>query len=62
MNLMENVAKLLGVKLEQEFMIKKTSGIYKLTDDGLKYKTVGDWYHSSDLEKLITGKYEIKRG
>ena len=60
-NKMAEVAKLLGVKLGDEFNIKSSSFIYKLTERGLqsKYKIEGKWYPSGMLEDLLEGNYTI---
>lgn len=62
-NYMADVAKMLGVELEEEFMIPDKDVILKITaKDGLIYKVNGkkEWrYNPSDLQDLLMGKYEI---
>ena len=62
-NKMAEVAKLLGVELGDEFNIKDSSFVFKLTEKGMqsKYKTEGKWYDSGMLESLLSGKYQIIR-
>ena len=57
-NKMEEVAKLLGVELEEEFKIKGLPAKYKLSKNGLKYY-IGQWNDSPWLQKLLTGEREI---
>lgn len=54
-NKMKEVAKLLGVELEEEFKIKHLSTKYKLSKDGLKYWSGSPkkWNGSGLLEELI---------
>ena len=60
-NKMKEVAKLLGVELEEEFRIKYLSIKYKLSKDGLKYwsDTQQDWVLSCEIGELLTGLDEI---
>ena len=60
-NKMNEVAALLGIKLEEEFKIKEYTYKYKLTKSGLKYLSgiSSDWEDSSILETLLAGKWEI---
>lgn len=66
-NVMEEVAKLLGLELEEEFKLKEkdTNYIihtkYKLTQNGLMGWSVPEqkWWYSTMLQHLLTGQYEI---
>lgn len=59
MNYMENVAKMLGVELEEEFKISCVNGTYKFTTDGLKFKVREEWIVASFMSDLLTGKHTI---
>lgn len=60
-NKMSEVAKLLGVELEEEFKIDGYRCKYKLTNDGLKYwlDDLQKWCSSRLLEELLAGKLKI---
>ena len=60
-NYMQDVAKLLGIELEEEFMVTEDDSIYKLTKDGLEYKSDdGNWYYANDVFlNLLDGTIEI---
>lgn len=60
-NYMADVAKLLGIELEEEFMVTEDDSIYKLTKDGLKYKAEdGNWYYeTAAFLNLLEGLVEI---
>lgn len=62
-NHMADVAKMLGVELEEEFTIPDKAVILKITaKDGLMYKLEDNenWgYGASDLQDLLMGKLEI---
>ena len=61
-NKMEEVAELLGIKLEEEFIIEGFSNRYKFSKDGLMYlsDTLGEWNPSSSkFNILLTGKAKI---
>ena len=60
-NKMEEVAKLLGIKLDEEFKIDGYRCKYKLTDDGLMYWSYLDskWLISMFFKELLTGKLKI---
>lgn len=61
-NVMKDVAKALGVELEEEFNIKGTAVKYKLTDQGLCYYDyyAKNWLHSThSFERLLLGYDEI---
>ena len=62
-NYMADVAKMLGVELEEEFRIKETltKSIYKITSSGLLGKYDGkDWKHENyALASLLIGVYHI---
>lgn len=58
---MKEVAKLLGVELEEEFKIEGYRCKYKLTYDGLMYWSYLDskWLISMFFKELLTGDIEI---
>ena len=60
-NKMSEVAKLLGVKLDEEFALKNSNFRYKLTTYGLRKRhiTLEAWTNSSMLDDLLLGKVEI---
>ena len=62
-NYMQDVARMLGVELEEEFRIKETltKSIYKITSSGLLGKSDGkDWKHENyALASLLIGVYHI---
>lgn len=62
-NYMQDVARMLGVELEEEFRIKETltKSIYKITSSGLLGKCDGkDWKHENyALASLLIGVYHI---
>lgn len=60
-NKMNEVAKLLGVELEEEFKIYGFRCGYKLTNDGLMYWSYLDskWLISTFLKELLTGELKI---
>lgn len=61
-NKMKEVAALLGVKLEEEFIIEGFSNKYKFSKNGLMYSsdTFGEWNLSSaKFNILLTGKVQI---
>lgn len=60
-NKMAEVAKLLGVELDEEFGLKKSDFRYKLTKKGLrkKYFTETEWGYSNMLDNLLLGKVEM---
>ena len=60
-NVMKEVAKALGVELEEEFMLKDCKLTYKLSTDGLVYwsNALQIWEHSCAIEDLLTGDIEI---
>lgn len=60
-NKMKEVAKLLGVELEEEFKIDGYRCKYKLTYDGLMYWSYLDskWLNSCLFKELLTGKVLI---
>ena len=60
-NKMKEVAKLLGVELEEEFKINGLSIKYKLTKDGLMcwHNSHQDWFNSSILGDLLAGTTQI---
>lgn len=59
---MKQVAQMLGVELEEEFLISNTGLICKFVDNGLLMKHIPKmtWhYDNSMLRCLLSGKYEI---
>ena len=64
-NKMAEVAKLLGLKLDEEFTIKGVNSSYrfKLTMAGLmsSWKNSSKWNSSGLLEEFITGHYQISK-
>ena len=60
-NKMNEVAKLLGVELEEEFKITDSNTKYKLTSNGLvgwsDYRQ--EWCYSTALQGLLAGSYQI---
>lgn len=64
MNYMKDVAKILGVELEEEFKIKGFESIYKITNYGLVIKTdSNNWCEMSGdtFLQLIRGDYVIRK-
>ena len=64
-NLIPQIAKMLGVEIEEEFIIKDWSSYsYKLTHGGLMFKTHRDEWEEADGEdcnRLISGRATIKK-
>lgn len=62
-NKMKEVAKLLGVELEEEFRIDFFDVKYKLTKNGLIYwrNSNQEWVNSTMLEDLLTGERQITK-
>ena len=61
-NKMEDVAKLLGLELREEFKIKGLSARYRITNIGLQYNSEaeGVWYTSNKLlPALLQGEISI---
>ena len=60
-NKMSEVAKLLGVELDEEFGLKNSDFRYKLTTKGLckRYHTSTEWSSSSMLDDLLLGRVEM---
>lgn len=59
-NYMADVAKMLGVELEEEFMIFRVSGTYKFTTEGVEVKSNKRWVVLNlFLIDLLTGKHRI---
>ena len=59
-NYMADIAKMLGVELEEEFMIFRVSGTYKFTTEGVEVKSNKQWVVINlFLIDLITGKHRI---
>lgn len=62
MNYMENVAKMLGVELNEEFKIGNFPLLYKFTEQGLFFKDNKKWEYAYDtLDDLLIGDVEIVR-
>ena len=57
-NKMSEVAKLLGVELNEEFGLKNSDFRYKLTTNGLRkrYHLEQEWSDSSMLDNLLIGR------
>lgn len=62
-NYMQDVAKMLGVELGEEFKIGNFSILYKFTERGLFFKSDRGWIHDCDytLDDLLKGDVEIKK-
>lgn len=60
-NKMAEVAKLLGVELNEEFGLKNSYFRYKFTIKGLRkrYHTEEEWGYSAMLDDLLLGRVEI---
>ena len=60
-NKMKEVAKLLGLELDEEFRIKNSNFRYKLSKDGFMFWSDynQDWFYISKLEQLLIGYCEI---
>ena len=60
-NKMKEVAKLLGLELEEEFRIKNSNFRYKLSKDGFMFWSDfnQDWFYISKLDQLLIGYCEI---
>ena len=60
-NKMKEVAKLLGVELEEEFRINVSPLEFRLTKSGLLYwsNDLQMWERSRAIEELLIGQYEI---
>ena len=63
-NYMADVAKMLGVELDEEFKLENHNENYKLTENGLMYSygTHRAWYDLAlKLCYILNGKYAIKK-
>ena len=58
-NLIPEVAKLLGVQLDEEFLIDGYDTRYKITDNGLLFLQDDEWYQSLLLVDVLKGKSSI---
>lgn len=59
-NYMADVAKMLGVELEEEFKIDSSDTIYKFYENGLCFQCGGAWLRAdSNLINLIKGECKI---
>ena len=58
---MADIAKMLGVELEEEFHLMDSNVFYKIVNEGLCYRFNTTWYPSSNdlFVKLMTGEKEI---
>jgi len=62
MNCMEQVARLLGLELNEEFGIKRYDYIYKITTEGFIFKSEGTWYEDTAMfQDILKGEEEIKK-
>lgn len=64
MNYMEQVAKMLGVELEQEFKLKGISKVFKITKDGMYMKTAltDDWLLVNyAIGSILIGDHEVEK-
>ncbi|WP_418576666.1 hypothetical protein [Phascolarctobacterium succinatutens] len=57
MNVMSEVAGLLGLLIDEEFMVDEKT--YMIDEDGLWIKENNQWRTSNDLENLLTGRKEF---
>ena len=60
-NKMNEVAKLLGIELEEEFRIEGLTRKHKLTENGLMcwFDDFQQWYASYYIDELLTGEAKI---
>lgn len=61
---MEQVAKMLGVELDQEFKLKGISKVFKITKDGMYMKTAltDDWLLVNyAIGSILIGDHEVKK-
>ena len=60
-NYMEDVAKLLGVELYEDFIISGLAGYYRFTTEGLEYWSSREnkWHKSCNFADLLTGFSQI---
>ena len=60
-NKMKEVAKLLGVELEEEFRIEGLTRKHKLTENGLRcwFDDFQQWYASYYIDELLVGEAKI---
>lgn len=66
MNYIPKIAKMLGVEMLEHFYLvngdgKKIDGRFCFDDNGLKKDNTHELYYSAFLEKLLNGKYTIKK-
>lgn len=61
MNYMENVAKMLGVELEEEFKLGSSEVKYKFTENGLYFCAPDGWWQCSNvmLPRILRGNVEV---
>lgn len=64
MNYYKNIAEMLGVKLDEKFMLKDEDNdflprTYKITNRGLFYEFSGEWERSAKLLDIIAGYLTI---
>ena len=62
-NYMQDVARMLGVELEEEFELNESNAIYKLSQYGFFFKCGDSWMRVSDylLIDIIKGVHTIKK-
>lgn len=59
---MADIAKILGVELEEEFKIGNFPLLYKFTEQGLFFKDNKEWNYAYDtLDDLLRGDVEIEK-
>lgn len=64
MNYIKQVAKMLGVELEQKFKLKGISKAFKINKDGMYLKTAltDDWVNANyAIGSILIGDHEIKK-
>ena len=64
MNYMKQVADMLGVELEQEFKLTDISKQFKITKDGMYFKTAltDDWVNANyAIGSILIGDHEVKK-
>lgn len=61
MNYMENIAKMLGVELGEEFRVTDDEfWLYRLTRNGMQYRNRSGWHSETViLSRLLSGRTEI---
>lgn len=61
MNCMEDIAKMLGVELGEEFKVTDDEfWIYRLTQNGMQYRNKSGWHSETVIfSRLLSGRTEI---